>query len=95
LTAAEKEAAHLIVERVAGQGRGFGGGGGGGGGRGVSGKIPQHMSAELNILLGKAKSALEIRDFLSGEFEPLPLADLLDYLRAQEKAGSVRLNIKP
>jgi hypothetical protein len=53
------------------------------------------MSAELNILLGKAKSALEIRDFLSGEFEPLPLADLMDYLRAQEKAGRVRLNIKP
>jgi len=58
-------------------------------------KIPQHMTSELNILLGRKKTALEIRDFLSGEFEPLPLADLMDYLRAQEKLGVVKLTEKP
>ncbi len=49
------------------------------------------MTAELNILLGKKKSVLEIRDFLSVEFEPLPLSELLEYLRVQEKLGMVKL----
>jgi aminopeptidase YwaD len=90
MTDLEKQAFRLVVERAgAGGGRGFGGG------RGPSGKIPQHMTAELNILMGKKLTALEIRDFLSGEFEPLPLADLMEYLRAQEKAGTVKLTEKP
>ena len=58
-------------------------------------KVPQHMTAELNVLMGQKKSVLEIRDFLSGEFEPLPLADLLDTLRAQEKLGLVKITEKP
>jgi hypothetical protein len=96
LTAAEKEASNLIVERVGGQGRGPGGGGGGGGrGGGAPSKIPQHMSAELNILLGQKKSVLEIRNFLSGEFEPLSLADLMEQLRAQERSGGVKISSKP
>jgi hypothetical protein len=66
MTQAEKEASTLIPERVGGQGRGPGGGGGGGRGAGTPSKVPQNMTAELNILLGKKKSALEIRDFLSG-----------------------------
>ena len=33
------------------------------------------------------KSVLEIRDFLSGEFEPVPLADVMAVLRAREAAG--------
>ena len=49
------------------------------------------MSAELNILLGKHKTALEIRDFLSGEFEPIALADVMAVLRAREQAGSIKL----
>jgi len=49
------------------------------------------MNAELNILLGKKLSVLEIRDFLSGEFEPVPLADVLAVLRAREAAGTIRL----
>lgn len=49
------------------------------------------MSAEFNLLLGKNKTALEIRDFLSGEFTPLSLADLMAVLRAREAAGSIRL----
>lgn len=54
-------------------------------------KVPVHMQAELSVLLGRGKSVLEIRDFLSGEFEPLALADLTDYLRAQEKLGTLKL----
>jgi hypothetical protein len=89
-TAEEKDAANLIVERAAGaQGRG-------GGGRGATQgpALPQHMNAEFQVLLGRKLSALEIRDFLSGEFEPLPLADLMAVLRAREAAGSVRLGPK-
>jgi hypothetical protein len=104
LTAEEKEAARLIPERVGGAG----GRGGFGGGRGRSGqlggdpamqtamrKVPQHMTAELNLLMAKKKTDLEIRDFLSGEFEPLPLADLMEYFRAMEKLGAVKLTPKP
>lgn len=57
-------------------------------------KVPQHMTAELNILLGQKKSTLEIRDFLSGEFDPLPLQDLLENLRVQEKLDNVKLTAK-
>ena len=52
------------------------------------------MTAELNILLGQKKSVLEIRDFLSGEFDPLPLQDLLENLRVQEKMGNVKLSAR-
>jgi aminopeptidase YwaD len=99
-TAAEKEAAKMYVERVGGQGRGFGGFR-----QAMSRltpeemtalrKVPQHMSAELNILIGQKKSVLEIRDFLSGEFEPLPLEDLIASLRVQEKMGSMKITNKP
>jgi len=33
---------------------------------------------------------LEVRDFLAGQFEPLPLDTYMQYLRAQEAAGRVR-----
>jgi len=49
------------------------------------------MNAEFNILIGQHKTALEIRDFLSGEFSPLPLADLMAVLHARETAGSIKL----
>jgi len=101
----EKEAASLVVECVhgssfsgcnpalgSGGGRGAGSGGGGGGGRGgQASNLPQHMNAEATILLGQKKTALEIRDFLSGEFEPIPLAEVMRYLRVREQAGVVRL----
>jgi Zn-dependent M28 family amino/carboxypeptidase len=120
-TAAEREAANLIVQcsgqatfAGCGGGRGGGAGGGGGGagraqgagaggagraaagGRGAAGgpALPQHMNAEFNILLGKKLSALEIRDFLSGEFEPVPLADVMAVLRARETAGTIKLVAK-
>jgi hypothetical protein len=49
------------------------------------------MNAELNILLGRGLTALQIRDFLSGEFTPLPLSDLMAVLRSREAAGTIRL----
>jgi aminopeptidase YwaD len=103
LTAQDREAANLVVESTAPAGRGgFGGGAGRGGGRGAGAvgggrgpnggpSVPQEMNAELTILLGKHKTALEIRDFLSGEFTPLPLADLMAVLRAREVAGTLKL----
>jgi len=105
MTAEEKDASTLVVECVhgstfsgcsaapgSGGGRGAGGGGGGGGGRGGQAiALPQHMNAEATILLGQKKTALEIRDFLSGEFEPVPLADVMRYLRSRETAGIIRL----
>ena len=42
------------------------------------------------LLLGLL-AALAIRDFLSGEFEPVPLADVMRYLRAREAGGVIRL----
>jgi hypothetical protein len=54
-------------------------------------KIPDYMTAEFNTVIAQRKTTLEIRDFLSGEFEPLPLAELMDYLRIQEKLGFIKL----
>jgi len=58
-------------------------------------KVPTHMSSELTALLRKKKTVLEMRDFLTGEFEPLPLTDLMTYLRAQEKIKRVTFTQKP
>jgi hypothetical protein len=52
------------------------------------------MNAEFTILLGKHMTALQIRDFLSGEFEPVPLADVMAVLRARETAGTIKLTPK-
>jgi hypothetical protein len=96
-TAEEREAAALVIEcvhgtTVAGCAAAPGTTGrGGGGGRGGATGLRQHMNAEATILLGQKKSALEIRDFLSGEFEPIPLADVMRYLRAREQAGVIRM----
>ncbi len=62
-------------------------------------KVPQHMTAELNALLTRnatrKRTVLELRDFLSGEFEPLALEDLMGYLKAREKLGTVKITEKP
>ena len=105
MTAEERDASTLLVECVNGSSfsgcnaapgaaGGRGGGGGGGGGRGgaqAGPQLPQHMTAEATILLGKKKTALEIRDFLSGEFEPIAIGEVMRYLRGREQAGIIRL----
>ena len=58
-------------------------------------KIPSHMTSELNGLMAKKKTVLEIRDFISVEFEPVPLADVMAYFEAQAKIGSIKLNEIP
>ena len=104
LSAEEKEAASLVVEQVppaagAAGGRGAGGGGGGAGGgrgRGAGGpSLPTEFNAEFSALLSPKMTVLEIRDFLSGEFTPLPLKDVMAVLKAREAAGSIKLVPKP
>jgi hypothetical protein len=103
VTAEERAAANLMIAQVvqAGGGRGAGGGGGGGGGGGRGGRgagggaggpsVPDEFSAELAALLGKGLSTLQVRDFLSGEFTPLPLADVMAVLKAREASGAIKL----
>lgn len=106
LTAEDQAAANLIVEvtppaaPVGGAGAAGGrtggapGGGGGGGGRGgrVGGpSLPTEFNAEFSAVLGRKMSVLEIRDFLSGQFSPLPLADVMTILKARESAGQLKL----
>lgn len=99
MSALELQAAKTVVTRVppaAGAGAGGPGGrGGGGGGRGgAQSNIPGHMTGELNALLTRGMTVLEIRNFISGEFEPVPLQDVWDMIKAQEAAGSVKLTTK-
>ena len=98
VSAEEREAAATVVESVGGGRGGAGGrGGGGGGGRGGAAqgpRLPDEFNAEFNQLLGKNMTVLEIRDFLSGEFTPLPLADVMAVLKAREASGQVRLTRK-
>ncbi|MEQ1693394.1 MAG: hypothetical protein ABMA00_19030, partial [Gemmatimonas sp.] len=72
---------------------GVGGGGGGGRGGATAGpQLPDEFSAELGLLLRKGGiSALQVRDFLSGEFTPLPMADVMAVLKAREASGQIRL----
>ena len=97
----EQDASRTVVERVqaaAGAGGGRGGapggppGGGGGRGGGVASRIPGHMGGELNALLARGMTVLEMRDFISGEFEPVPLQDVWDYVKGMETAGTVKLS---
>jgi len=57
--------------------------------------VPQHMTSELNVLVGQKKTVLEIRDFLAGEFEPITAANLVRYFREVEKAGLVKITVAP
>ncbi|MBI4421384.1 MAG: M28 family peptidase [Gemmatimonadetes bacterium] len=109
MTAAEQDAARLVVSRPPQQGPGGGGGGFGGFANNpnippadrqalaeATARIPQHVRGEIGQLAGKGgKSAMEIRDFVAGEFEPLPLADLMAFFRAQEKVGLAKLTERP
>jgi hypothetical protein len=107
LTEAEKKLAYLVPERVGGGG-GFGGGGGGGGGGAAAQPpspertrnaaiVPQHMAPELNVLLGRTPklTGLELRDFITGEFEPVSAADFLEYLNNSVKLGTMKLTERP
>ncbi len=84
--------------RAAGGGAAAGAGAGGGGqrGRGAGGpSLPTEFNSEFSQLLSRHMTVLEIRDFLSGEFTPLSLKDVLAVLRAREANGSIKLVPKP
>ncbi|MBC7844472.1 MAG: hypothetical protein H7099_19340 [Gemmatimonadaceae bacterium] len=53
--------------------------------------LPDEFNAELTLLLRKNMTVGQIRDFLSGEFTPLPLADVMAVLRVREARGQIRL----
>jgi hypothetical protein len=57
-------------------------------------KIPGHMTSELRAIMPRKLTIMQIRDFISGEFEPVPLADVVAYFDAQAKLGSVKLTEK-
>jgi hypothetical protein len=98
ISAEERAASTLMIEPVAQGGRAGGGGGGGGGrgGRGAGGPtLPEEYNAEFALLLNKGMSVLQVRDFLSGEFTPLALADVMTVIKAREASGSIKLTPKP
>ncbi|MEO7360016.1 MAG: hypothetical protein ABI120_06790, partial [Gemmatimonadaceae bacterium] len=58
-------------------------------------KIPGHMTGELSAVLNRGMTVTEIRDFISGEFEPVPLQEVWDYIKAQETSGALKLTLRP
>jgi hypothetical protein len=90
MTEEELVAANLVVQQVPSSG---GGRRGRGGRRGAGGpSLPDEFNSEFSILLRQEGiTALQIRDFLSGEFTPLPLVDVMAVLRAREAGGSIQL----
>ena len=100
----EKAAALLRVESPssaapAGPGGAAAGAGAGAGGRGQGGApagapavaLPDEFTAEFGLMLRKSPTALELRDFLSGEFTPLPMKDVMAVLKQREASGQIRL----
>lgn len=85
LTVEEAAAAKLGIEvapRTTGGARRAGGGGP---------SLPEEYNAEFSLLLGRGMTALQMRDFLSGEFTPIALADVMAVLRAREESGTIKL----
>ncbi|MFQ5745269.1 MAG: M28 family peptidase [Acidobacteriota bacterium] len=52
--------------------------------------IPARMSSELRAFIDGERSVLEIRDAISGEFEPVPLQDVVSYLDALEAVHMIQ-----
>jgi Peptidase family M28 len=57
-------------------------------------KIPGHMTSELRAILPRKLTVLQIRNFISGEFDPVPLNDVVAYFDAQARLGAVTLSEK-
>jgi aminopeptidase YwaD len=92
MTADERAAASLMIDQLAQAGGRSGGGGGRGGRGGVGGaSLPEEYNAEFALLLNKGLSPLQVRDFLSGEFTPISLSDIMNVLRAREASGAIKL----
>ncbi len=59
--------------------------------RAAMAKVPGHMAGELRQIWDRGMTVMQLRDFVAGEYDPLPVADLVDYLRVMEKLGAIRL----
>ena len=68
--------------------------GGGRPGDAAGPSLPDEFNAELTLLLRRNITVLQLRDFLSGEFTPLPLADVMAVLRNRESRGHISLVAK-
>ena len=96
MSAADRATADLMVELVAGASAAAPGPRGAQAGGAAGPQLPDEFNAEFGLLLRKGGLTVgEIRDFLSGEFTPLPLADVLAVLRAREAQGGIKLVPKP
>ncbi len=109
VTELERLAARLVVEPVAAPGGAGGGGGRGAQSAALLSlpaadraaveearrKIPGHVTGELAAMIAKKKTVLELRDFVSGEFEPVALSDVMAFVRAGEKLGQLKITEKP
>ncbi|MBK7906541.1 MAG: M28 family peptidase [Gemmatimonadetes bacterium] len=97
MSAEDRAVADLMVELVAGASAAAPGPRGAQPAGAAAGPaLPDEFSAEFGLLLRKGGMTVgEIRDFLSGEFTPLPLKDVLAVLRVREAQGGVKLVPKP
>jgi hypothetical protein len=92
VSAAEREAANIVVTAIPQAPRQPGAPRPAAGPAGPS--LPDEFNAELSLLQPRGLTALQIRDFLSGEFTPLPIEDVMAVLRAREAAGQIKLTPK-
>lgn len=94
-TDVERTAMGTIVEVVPSEGGGWRRFGGGPDmspeDRAAMAKVPGHMAGELRQIWERGMTVMQMRDFIAGEYDPLPIADLMDYLRVMEKIGAIRL----
>jgi len=103
----ELKAARMMPELVGGAPSMPGFGGGGRGGQAGQPQVDPERAAlmaamrrvpnagDIPTLVGQKKSVLEIRDFLSGAYEPVPLADVVGYFEAAQKLGTIKISEKP
>jgi aminopeptidase YwaD len=88
VTADEKEAANLVVKigpKAPAPGTR-------GGPRYTGKDLPDEFLAEFQLLMARGDmTALQIRDFLSGEFTPLPMGEVMAALKGREALGLVTL----
>lgn len=102
LSAEDEATRRLVVQLTAaatpggppGAGRGPGGPGGGRGAAPAGPSLPDEYNAEFSLLLRRGVTVGQLRDFLSGEFTPVSLAELMTVLKAREAAGQLTLVAK-
>lgn len=99
LSPADRATSDLMIELVAGASAaapGARGPGAGAGGAAAGPSLPDEFNAEFALLLRKGGLTVgELRDFLSGEFTPLPLEQVLAVLKVREAQGAIRLVPRP